>query len=38
MQEKALAHCFDGYFAANDAERSLVPASRLQAWIEQTCT
>ena len=35
MQEKALAHCFDGYFAANDAERSLVPASRLQAWIEQ---
>jgi ParB family chromosome partitioning protein len=34
MQEKALAHCFDGYFAANDAERSLVPA-RLQAWIEQ---
>ena len=35
IQEKALAHCFDGYFAANDAERSLVPASRLQAWIEQ---
>jgi ParB family transcriptional regulator, chromosome partitioning protein len=35
MQEKALAHCFDGYFAANDSERSLVPASRLQAWIEQ---
>jgi ParB family transcriptional regulator, chromosome partitioning protein len=35
MQEKAFAHCFDGYFAANDAERSLVPASRLQAWIEQ---
>ena len=34
-QEKALAHCFDGYFAANDSERSLVPASRLQAWIEQ---
>jgi ParB family chromosome partitioning protein len=35
MQEKALSHCFDGYFAANDSERSLVPASRLQAWIEQ---
>ena len=35
IQDKALAHCFDGYFAANDAERSLVPASRLQAWIEQ---
>jgi ParB family chromosome partitioning protein len=35
MQEKALAHCFDGYFAASDSERSLVPASRLQAWIEQ---
>jgi len=35
MQEKALAHCFDGYLAANDSERSLVPASRLQAWIEQ---
>lgn len=35
MQDKALAHCFDGYFAANGSERSLVPASRLQAWIEQ---
>ena len=35
IQDKALAHCFDGYFAANDTERSLVPASRLQAWIEQ---
>jgi ParB family chromosome partitioning protein len=35
MQEKALAHCFDGYFAANESERSLVPASRVQAWIEQ---
>ena len=34
-QEKALAHCFDGHFAANDTERSLLPASRLQAWIEQ---
>ncbi len=34
-QEKALAHCFDGYYAANDGERSLVPASRLQAWIAQ---
>ena len=34
-QEKAFAHCFDGYHAANDDERSLVPASRLQAWITQ---
>ena len=34
-QEKALAHCFDGYYAANESERSLVPASRLQAWITQ---
>src|SRR6266481_770542 len=34
-QEKAFAHCFDGYYAANDSERSLVPASRLQAWIVQ---
>lgn len=30
-----MTHCFDGYYAANDNERSLVPASRLQAWIEQ---
>lgn len=35
VQEKALAHCFDGYHAANDSERSLVPANRLQAWIAQ---
>src|ERR1700726_2732843 len=35
MQEKTLSHSFDGYFAENDSERSLVPASRLQAWIEQ---
>ncbi len=35
VQEKALTHCFDGYYAANDTERSLVPVSRLQAWIEQ---
>jgi len=35
VQEKALAHCFDGYYAANDSERSLVPANRLQAWIAQ---
>src|SRR5580704_11752665 len=35
VQEKALAHCFDGYYAANDTDRSLVPASRLQAWIAQ---
>ena len=34
-QEKAFAHCFDGYYAANDTERSLVPVSRLQAWIAQ---
>jgi ParB family chromosome partitioning protein len=33
-QEEALRHCFDGYYAANDTDRSLVPASRLQAWIE----
>ena len=25
VQETALAHCFDGYYAANDNERSLVP-------------
>ncbi len=35
VQENALTHCFDGYFAGNDSERSLVPVSRLQAWIEQ---
>jgi len=35
VQEKALAHCFDGYYAANDTERSRVPVSRLQAWIAQ---
>jgi len=35
VQEKALAHCFDGYYGANDRERSLVPLSRLEAWIEQ---
>src|ERR1700678_1435177 len=35
VQEEALRRCFDGYYAANDNERSLVPASRLQAWIEQ---
>jgi ParB family transcriptional regulator, chromosome partitioning protein len=34
-QEKALTHCFDGYYGANDADRSLVPVSRLQAWIAQ---
>ena len=34
-QENALAHCFDGYYAANDNERSLVPVSRLQACIAQ---
>jgi len=34
-QETALAHCFDGYFAADNKERSLVPARRLEAWIAQ---
>jgi ParB family transcriptional regulator, chromosome partitioning protein len=34
-QEQALTRCFDGYYAANDTERSLVPVSRLQAWIAQ---
>jgi hypothetical protein len=34
MQEKAFTHCFDGFYAANDSDRSLVPASRLQTWIE----
>ncbi len=34
-QEKALAHCFDGYHGVNDNERSLVPVSRLEVWIEQ---
>jgi ParB family transcriptional regulator, chromosome partitioning protein len=35
VQGEALRRCFDGYYAANDAEPSLVPVSRLQAWIEQ---
>ena len=35
VQEKALARCFDGYYAANDNERSLVPVSRLRVWMEQ---
>ncbi len=34
MQEEALRRCFDGYYGADDKERSLVPVSRLQAWIE----
>ncbi len=34
-QEKALAHCFDGYYGVSDGERSLVPVSRLESWIEQ---
>jgi ParB family chromosome partitioning protein len=34
-QENALVHCFDGYYSANDNERSLVPVSCLQAWIAQ---
>src|SRR5580704_915635 len=33
VQEQALAHCFDGFAAGNDSERSLVPANRLQVWI-----
>jgi ParB family chromosome partitioning protein len=35
VQEEALRRCFDGYYAADDDERTLVPTSRLQAWIEQ---
>jgi ParB family transcriptional regulator, chromosome partitioning protein len=35
VQEKALARCFDGHFAADNSERSLVPVRRLQAWIAQ---
>jgi ParB family chromosome partitioning protein len=35
VQEKTLTHCFDGYYAAKDDERSLVPVSRLQTWIAQ---
>lgn len=34
IQEEALRRCFDGYYGADDKERSLVPVSRLQAWIE----
>ena len=34
-RKRLCRHCFDGYYAANDDERSLVPVSRLQAWIEQ---
>src|SRR5258708_24145705 len=34
VQDEALRHCFDGYYAADDNERSLVPVSRLQTWIE----
>jgi ParB family transcriptional regulator, chromosome partitioning protein len=34
VQEKAFTHCFDGFYVANDSDRSLVPASHLQAWIE----
>lgn len=34
VQEEALGRCFDGYYGANDKERSLVPTSRLAAWIE----
>jgi ParB family chromosome partitioning protein len=34
VQEEALRHCFDGYYAADETERSLVLVSRVQAWIE----
>jgi ParB family chromosome partitioning protein len=34
VQEKAFTHCFDGFYAGDDSDRNLVPASRLQAWIE----
>lgn len=34
VQEKALEQCFDGYYGSDNAERSLVPVSRLQAWID----
>jgi ParB family chromosome partitioning protein len=33
MQERALDHCFDGYGAGSDSNRSLVPVARLQEWI-----
>jgi ParB family transcriptional regulator, chromosome partitioning protein len=31
VQEATLPRCFDGYYAADDNERSLMPATRLQA-------
>jgi ParB family transcriptional regulator, chromosome partitioning protein len=34
VQETALEHCFDGHYGSDNTERSLVPASRLQTWIE----
>jgi ParB family chromosome partitioning protein len=34
VQEEVLRRCFDSHYAADDKERSLVPVSRLQAWIE----
>ena len=36
VQEKAFTHCFDGFYPANNSDRSLVPAGRLQTWIEST--
>jgi ParB family chromosome partitioning protein len=33
VQEDALRHCFEGFYAA-DQERSLIPVARLQTWIE----
>jgi ParB family transcriptional regulator, chromosome partitioning protein len=33
MQERALDHCFDGYGAGDESNRSLVPVTRLQEWI-----
>jgi ParB family transcriptional regulator, chromosome partitioning protein len=32
-QEDALRHCFDGYYGADEKQRSVVPVSRLEAWI-----
>jgi len=34
VQEEALNHCFEGFYGAGEKDRSLVPVSRLQAWIE----
>ena len=34
VQETALEHCFDGHYGSDNTECSLVPASRVQTWIE----